>query len=203
MARSKKTKRIAKYQDSDQRVIKNMGLFWRCEEVRWAGNRGIGGGRLAGERAKNKRLGEVDFWKQKGIYALYDNHHLVYVGQTSKSGLGSRLKQHYFNDMVGRWNMFSWFGMLKATRQNKLAVPWETKYTFRSHLADILEGIVIAVAEPPLNGQEGRFGEKVEYFLQVDDRIPDEKKQKEIINEIDGKLKKYVKKLLRAIRRNS
>jgi hypothetical protein len=32
-----------------------------------------------------------------------------------------------------------------------------------------LEGIIIEVAEPPMNNQKGRFGTDVELYLQVDD----------------------------------
>ena len=202
MTRRKKTKHITKNQESDQHIIANMGLFWHCEKVRWVGNRKIGRARLAGIRSSGKKAGEVDFWKQKGIYALYDdNYKLIYVGQAGNTGLGSRLKQH-LNDMSGRWNMFSWFGMLKVTRQNKLVDTWQIKNTCRNHLADILEGIVITVSEPPMNGQGGRFGKRVELFLQTDDRIPDVSERKNIINEIDEKLVKHTKKLLNVIRKN-
>jgi hypothetical protein len=70
---------------SGQKIISNMGLFWRRDQVRWKGNRGIGRARLAGRRRSAKRKGEVDFWKQTGIYALYAEYDLIYVGGTARS----------------------------------------------------------------------------------------------------------------------
>ena len=90
---------------SGQKIISNMGLFWRRDQVRWKGNRGIGRARLAGRRRSAKRKGEVDFWKQTGIYALYAEYDFIYVGQaglSDQSNLGNRLKHHLTDDLAGR-----------------------------------------------------------------------------------------------------
>jgi len=94
MAVRKKRKRRKK-QDKGQSIVHNMGLFWKRDLVRWRGNRGVGRARLAGQRQTAKRRGEVNFWKQSGIYALYADYRLIYVGQaglSDRSFLGSRLK---------------------------------------------------------------------------------------------------------------
>lgn len=192
-----------------QDIVRNMGLFWSRDKVRSRGHRGIGRARLAGRRASAKRKGHVDFWKQTGIYALYADYHLVYVGQaglTDQSCLGNRLKIHLTDDLAGRWNMFSWFG-LQAIRKsdNEVGTRGNLKVTSRAHLANVLEGILIEVAEPPLNSQKGRFGRRVERFVQIDDRDDtDDTSESKIlvaVNKLDDKLMKTKSQLTNAIRR--
>jgi hypothetical protein len=165
-----------KKRTQDQRIIANMGLFWNRDQVRWKGNVGIGPARLAGLRAGDKKSGEVDFWKQTGIYSLYDgNYRLVYVGQaglSNKSCIGSRLKQHINGDLAGRWQMFSWFGLQSVNKTtNSLRKRSKVNISTRGQLANVLEGIIIEVAEPPLNSQSGRFGRRVERYLQFNDGV--------------------------------
>jgi hypothetical protein len=152
-----------------QDIIKNMGLFWDSNSVRWKGNRGIGAKKLTGRRATAKREGDVNFWYQTGIYALYTtDYHLVYVGQaglTDKSCVGSRIKSHLTDDLAGRWKLFSWFGLQAVLATNELGKRAQLKLTRRTDLANVLEGIVIEIAEPPMNSQKGRFGRKVERYL--------------------------------------
>jgi hypothetical protein len=163
----------AKKNDQGQKIIANMGLFWSRNKVRWRGNAGIGPARLAGTRRRAKSKGQVNFWPQTGIYALYAEYRLVYVGQaglSDKSCLGNRLKQHITDDLAGRWDMFSWFGLQKVrTSDNKVGARAKVNLSQRNHLANVLEGIIIEVAEPPMNNQSGRFGKNVELYLQVDD----------------------------------
>ena len=158
MAPRKKKKK----KTQDQRIIANMGLFWSREQVRWKGNRKTGPSRLAGVRAIAKKSGEVDFWTQTGIYALYDaSYVLIYVGQaglTDQSCVGNRLKQHIKDDLAGRWDMFSWFGLQSVNKTNKLRARSQVSLTTRSQLANVLEGILIEVAEPPMNSQKGQNG---------------------------------------------
>lgn len=194
---------------SGQRIISNMGLFWRHEEVRWKGNRGIGRARLAGRRRSAKRKGEVDFWKQTGIYALYAKYDLIYVGQaglSDQSNLGNRLK-HHLTDLAGRWDMFSWFGLQRVKADNKLGKRAELSLSTRAHLANVLEGIIIEVAEPPMNSQKGRFGSRVERYIQVDDsRDAEDKASEQILRSIDKlgeKVAKTKEQLKRAIKKVS
>jgi hypothetical protein len=44
----------------------------------------------------------------RGIYALYDNHGLYYVGLTTRS-LKSRIKRHTIDRHRKKWNKFSWY----------------------------------------------------------------------------------------------
>lgn len=133
-------------------VIQNYGLFWRADRVDWKGSPvslyGITG---------NKGDDKVDFREQRGIYALYANYKLVYVGQTKaeKNALLSRLRLHRRYKFHGRWDMFSWFGTRYVTGSNQLSshsdstVPQQPK----TDVLDVLEGLVIAISEPQLNSQ--------------------------------------------------
>ena len=68
-------------------VIQNYGLFWRKDRVNWKGNPVS----LCGVE-KDSASNKVDFREQKGIYALYANYKLVYVGQMTRT-LYERLNQ--------------------------------------------------------------------------------------------------------------
>jgi predicted GIY-YIG superfamily endonuclease len=46
--------------------------------------------------------------KGRGIYALYDNHGLYYVGLTTDS-LRYRIKRHTRDRHRKKWNKFSWY----------------------------------------------------------------------------------------------
>lgn len=195
---------------SGQKIISNMGLFWRRDQVRWKGNRGIGRARLAGRRRSAKRKGEVDFWKQTGIYALYAEYDLIYVGQaglSDQSNLGNRLKHHLTDDLAGRWEMFSWFGLQTVKADNRVGKRAKLNLSTRAHLANVLEGIIIEVAEPPMNSQKGRFGGRVERYIQVDDSLDSENEaNKKILRSIDRleeKVAKTKEQLKRAIKKVS
>ncbi|MBI4949546.1 MAG: GIY-YIG nuclease family protein [Deltaproteobacteria bacterium] len=149
-------------------MIKNMGLFWKREDVNF-GAKGKGKkGSLSGKLSTAKKSGDVDFWEQVGIYALYADYRLVYIGQTGGKGnrLGSRLRQHTQDDLAGRWDSFSWFGFSIVKKNNTLTDPPRNKQNNLSNILNIMEGVVIAVAEPPLNRQGGRFKD-VERYLHV------------------------------------
>lgn len=201
-----------KKRDRGQKIIANMGLFWRRDKVRWRGNRGIGRARLAGKRQSAKKKGVVDFWKQTGIYALYADYHLVYVGQAGLSDLscfGNRLKQHQTDDLAGRWDMFSWFGLQKVrSSDNKVGKRTKLSVSSRAHLANVLEGILIEVAEPPMNSQKGRFGRRVERYIQEDDSAQpaaeaDEKKMIAKLSALDAELRDAKRQLTKTVRQAS
>ena len=62
--------------------------------------------------------------KGSGIYALYDNHGLYYVGLTTSS-LRSRITQHrQHNPRFKKWQRFSWYQIpkLKYTKDMESAI---------------------------------------------------------------------------------
>jgi hypothetical protein len=73
----------------------------------------------------------LNFWKQKGVYVLYDRDlSPVYTGQagltrsnskgTGGKTLGDRLCDHLNGKYRNGWKFFSWFGFLEARNENKI-----------------------------------------------------------------------------------
>jgi hypothetical protein len=100
-------------------LIKNYGLFWRRDEVRWNPGQGQKGAfRLLGRRGSNLpgfRL--ADFRDQIGIYILYGNYGPHYVGLTRDQNLGKRLKDHLSDEHGKSWDRFSWFGFRQVLKK--------------------------------------------------------------------------------------
>lgn len=152
-------------------LIHNYGLFWRRDDVFWG--RPKVKGHLKGVPAKGKAGAPVDFRRQAGVYVLYDdNFRLIYVGQAGagNQSLFSRLKQHRKDSVADRWTRFSWFGIKWVKEKGELAVG-AAQHSVRSGvLLNHIEAILISAAEPPHNKQGGRFGDKVEQYLQYRDK---------------------------------
>ena len=74
-------------------LIATAGFLWRADKVCW-GSHGVKGS-VEGTRVGSKKT-RVDFADQVGIYALYAEFRLVYVGQTGKGRqtLLKRLREH-------------------------------------------------------------------------------------------------------------
>lgn len=146
-----------------------MGLFWNADYVFWGKKGPNKKGRLLGTLQNKIRNGVVvDFWKQIGIYALFLDYQLVYVGQTKGTNLGPRLREHMRDYISGRWNAFSWFGMHAVTKKNQLRKANKNKklYLPLGTVLNTVEGICIEIAEPHLNLQSGRFNKDVEVYMQ-------------------------------------
>lgn len=152
-------------------LIKNYGLFWSAEDVFW-GESGKGNkGNLLGKLPNEKRATAVNFREQTGIYVLYADYEMVYVGQTAGKDykLFRRLSDHRKNDLAGRWNRFSWFGTRYVRRDNSLSDEKSNAQAKHKVVLDQIEAILIHVSEPPLNRQGGKWGE-AEQYLQYRDR---------------------------------
>lgn len=152
-------------------LIRNYGLFWVRDDVFWGRQKNAG--TLLGVESGRKKGSDVDFREQTGIYALYADYELVYVGQTAGSGkqLLGRLKDHLYYDLAGRWNRFSWFGTRQVLAGGKLKAPKAGASTSLGLALNHLEAILIHVAEPPLNRQGGRWGEATQYLQVRDERL--------------------------------
>jgi hypothetical protein len=147
-------------------MIQSYGLHWTIQRVDW-GKPGVGNsGTLLGAATKSRKAKPVDFRKQRGIYALYADYELVYVGQTgaSKDRLFKRLKHHRNDHLSERWNRFSWFGTQWVTKSNELSEDTASVSQSVEAALNVLEAVSIAIAEPRLNLQRGRWGEATKYF---------------------------------------
>ena len=153
-------------------TIKNYGLMWDRDVVLWSGRKGQAG-HLSGMgpigSAKKIQI-EVDFREQIGVYILYEDRRVVYVGQAGQGNntLYSRLKNHTVDHLADRWNKFSWFGIRKVNKDGTLSKQQgELHRTLKSDdILDLIEGLMITVLEPPLNKQGARWKD-IDQFYQL------------------------------------
>jgi hypothetical protein len=169
-------------------IFQNFGIFWDLRLVDF-GRRGRGSpGSLKGYRSeqhaediaeeqpeKKKRIKKtplvVDFSTQVGVYILHNrDRSIVYIGQTRRNSgsLLSRLREHSHGDLKGRWTHFSWFG-LEPIKDGKISPePSDPpKNILKSAVLNHLEGMLIAMIEPPLN-KRGPNWKDTQKFLQYD-----------------------------------
>jgi len=143
-------------------LLTSFGMYWRRDLVVWTGNPGLYGQQY---RGANK----VDFSRQKGVYLLHDNRDVVYVGCANQS-LGERLSDHVVDRLNGRWNRFSWFGVLPVTNDGKIVDRVEARLSIRD-IVSLMEALLIETIEPPLNRKRGNDIQAVEYIQVEDERI--------------------------------
>lgn len=153
-------------------MIRSYGLHWHVDRVYW-GHPKVSG-TLLGAASRSPKARPVDFRYQRGIYVLYADYDLIYVGQTGagKDRLFNRLKTHKNDHLSERWNRFSWFGTQWVTQVGKLSADTAAVSETIEGLLNTLEAVSIAIAEPRLNLQRGKWSEATKYF-QYWDRGPD------------------------------
>jgi hypothetical protein len=155
--------------ESDESIIRCLGMYWQRGLVVWRTEPRIYGKQQALSRP-------VDFGGQRGIYILYDHHTVVYVGRSVDRPLGRRLFEHTIDRLGSRWNRFSWFGLLEVTDEGKL-VERALKVSLESLIAT-LEALLIESLEPPQNRKRGDDFSVMEYIQDIDPEL----KEKEIQN---------------------
>ena len=155
---------LGESQESDDQyeIISSFGMFWRKEAVKWAPTTKLLGVQQFGATP-------VDFYKQLGVYLLYDGREVIYVGRSTDGPLGKRLYDHTRDRLTTRWDRFSWFGVLPVIpdtgRIGSLPATYET-----AKLISALEAILIEALEPRQNRRRGdSLG--VEYHQQADPDI--------------------------------
>ena len=187
------------------KIIKSYGEFWRADLIEWEGKKEIIGW------ATNKSR-KANFWDMLGIYALYSNYKLIYIGQSSKQSIGVRLKGHYLKyELKNRWDTFSWYGIRDVLKVNKdkndmypLGSVNKRESVSSEKAIEILETLAIRIADPDLNRQRRRFKHKdinAELFHQyVPKKINELNK---IIKDLDEKLDKHFKDLQKKVYANT
>lgn len=145
-------------------MIESYGLHWHLGRVSWG--RPKVAGTLLGSASRSPKARAVDFRNQRGIYALFADYDLVYVGQTGAGNdrLFTRLKAHKIDHLSERWNRFSWFGTQWVTQAGELSIDTARVSNSVEATLNILEAISIAVSEPKLNLQRGKWGDAKKYF---------------------------------------
>lgn len=147
-------------------LIRTYGLFWDEGKVFWGA--GSKAGRLLGVPSNNVTAEPADFREQSGVYVLYADYDMVYVGQAGvgNAKLFDRLKAHTRDALAERWNKFSWFGIRWVKRNGDLSTEVEAKHSELANVLNHIEAILIHAAEPRHNRQGGRFGDDVQQYLQ-------------------------------------
>ena len=133
----------------------------------------------------------VDFGPQKGIYILHDGRGTVYVGRTTDQPLGRRLGQHTTDRLNGRWDRFSWFGLLAVEENGELS----SRVALRTDEAVViaaLEALLIEALEPPQNRKRGDDFRAVEY-LQVADPKLEERQMVDLLGQVKDRWLKELK----------
>jgi hypothetical protein len=154
-------------------AITHFGLFWSERDVRWSGVRAKPAVLKGRPKTRLERRGRPtrteegeaqDFSEFVGVYCLYREGRLVYVGEAGlqkKRSIFQRLIAHRRNQLADRWDEFSWFGCSKAHLE-------EQNLSTTACLAQ-LEAILIAAVNPGSNRQNGSFANAVQVF-----QVPDE-----------------------------
>jgi hypothetical protein len=172
-SRTSKKKKLSDISESDvecsESTIRSFGMYWQRDLVFWRSEAKI----LGKQQALAK---PVDFCKQKGIYILYDHHTVIYVGRSIDRSLGKRLYEHTIDRLGGRWNRFSWFGLLDVTETGELREP--PLNLSLSGLVATLESLLIEALEPPQNRKRGDDFSAIEYLQGTDPEL----KEREIQN---------------------
>lgn len=164
----KLTPDVSESEDSEEQyeIVTSFGMFWRKEAVEWMATPKLLGMQQIGATP-------VDFFKQLGIYLLYDGREVIYVGRTTDRPLGKRLYEHTFDRMSARWDRFSWFGLLPVSDNGSLGTLPESYVAAK--LIPALEAILIEALEPRQNRKRGDDLAAVEYLQKVDPEIEKKK----------------------------
>jgi hypothetical protein len=164
----------------NKKVINAFGIYWNRNLVYWKTTPELLGIQQTGAT-------EVNFKDQRGIYLLYDNREIIYVGQAIEQTLGQRLKQHISDRLSGRWDRFSWFGFYSVSDKGHLLDRKKFESLDIQVLADIIEAILIESIEPRQNRKQGNTLLGMEYLQKESSEIK-KKKTEELIKELTSKL---------------
>jgi len=146
-------------------IFRCFGMFWKRENVDWDKTR------LLGSQTIDST--PVDFYKQLGVYLLYDGREVIYVGRSSERPLGRRLYEHTQDRLATRWDRFSWFGLLPISEEGELGkLPKSYK---SDSIIPALEAILIEAVEPRQNRKRGDDLSAVEYLQILDPEIEKKK----------------------------
>lgn len=183
-------------------IIKTYGLFWRRDHVNW--NKTDDKGELLGFSRNRKSTERINFNGQIGLYILYHDFKIVYVGQVGKGDkrtLYSRLKDYTRNLKSHRWNQFSWFGIKWVNKIGGLSGGGNISAT-KEVLLSTIEAILIDGCEPSLNKQGGQWKNAIQYFQRelAGDPSLEEKLDSLIVNQ--QKLEKIILKMEKRLKNN-
>jgi len=145
-------------------LITSFGVFWKRDRVSWGINNKLLGKQQVGAQV-------VDFANQKGIYLLHDRREVVYIGSAVDQTFSMRLYNHTLDRLNGRWDRFSWFGILPITEEGKLEKVALSNSCSPEVFIKAVEAILIETVEPPLVRKRDDDLYALEYLQEEDGRI--------------------------------
>jgi hypothetical protein len=129
-------------------LIKTYGEFWSRAGIKSRQRE------ILGFQTGNKT--PCNMWEQRGIYALYKDFRIIYVGQADDRGIGKRLVEHSKDRLRERWDTFSWFGVQDFDEHGKPR-PFKSASVAQTNIVRSLELLAILMSDAPLNRQQGKF----------------------------------------------
>jgi HB1/ASXL restriction endonuclease-like protein with HTH domain len=160
-------------------LINALGMYWSRDKINWS----LGTPKLLGRQTAGSQA--VDFSDQQGVYLLYDRSEVIYVGRAIEQGIGTRLKQHTYDRLNGRWDRFSWFGVYSVSGNGELEMG-DPVYD-RKLLIATMEALLIESVEPSQNRRRGDEFRAVE-FLQAEDPEIELIRMRALLGQMQSKL---------------
>ncbi len=160
-------------------IIRALGMFWLRNNVNWKNNPAILG--------RQHGADDVDLAGQRGVYLLNDRHDVIYVGKSVERPMGQRLYEHTKDRHSGRWDRFSWFGLLDIGEDGQLDSEMPT--ASGEDIINAFESILIECLEPPQNRRRGDHLDAVE-FIQSRDPDIDRKERRVLIKDLIAQMEK-------------
>ena len=74
------------------------------------------GGLVSARARRVSARTDTSVWEQRGLYVLWGDWRVIYVGRATQQGLGNRLQLHRRWRLAGRWDRFSWYGFRKINK---------------------------------------------------------------------------------------
>ena len=152
-------------------LIGACGVFWDRDVYDWSR---MSQRRLLGRRGLTKNTIQIaDFSGARGIYVLYNEVGVYYVGLTAgdTAGLSARLSAHTTDRHAGNWTRFSWFSFDSPSVEDRvdddgvLELDYWTGYENLKPKTAIeeSEAMLIAALKPQGNEKKMRFKDAEEW----------------------------------------
>ncbi|MXY91210.1 MAG: hypothetical protein F4Y89_11830 [Gammaproteobacteria bacterium] len=155
--------------------VRAFGVYWSRNSVNWSKKPKLLGQQQVGGSTT------VDMYGQIGVYLLFDQREVIYVGRATDQPIGKRLLEHTRDRISARWDRFSWFGLYAISEKGDL--DSNVPVADSTSLISALEAVLIESLEPRQNRRRGDGFSGIEYIQKVDPEI-ERNKKKALLNEL-------------------
>jgi hypothetical protein len=154
--------------------IKAYGAYWSRASIKWDSPKLLGRQQIGAD--------PVDLSKQIGVYLLYHEREVVYVGRATDRPIIKRLQEHDKDRLKARWDRFSWFGLYSVSAKGKVTEDQPTVSDSEA-LIRTLEAVLIEAMEPRQNRRGGDHFADIEY-IQVEDPEIKQDRRRRLVNDL-------------------